>query len=178
MKKLLLILTMVFLMFSAFTACRKKTTGCHNSAATNYEPNTEQSCSSCCDIPKPKGSLLIWTNMEDMSEWGTGSFYVNIDNTGLKLINRYYLTPPANCKDQNGFYYPGGSDQGIITQYKFDEGVGFYHLEEGEHSCQIYRSDGKTLLQEGTITVKGKECNMMQLHRIGDGVDWIKRWRK
>lgn len=179
MKKLLIILTMIFLILSAFTACRKKTTGCHNSAAINYEPDTDESCSSCCVIPKPKGSLLIWTNMKDMSEWGTGSFYVNIDNTGLKLINRYYLTPPTNCTDRVGFYTPEGGDQGTITAYKFDEGVGFYYLEEGDHNCQIYGGDGKTLLQEGTITVKGTECNIMQLHRTGDfGVEWIKRWRK
>lgn len=154
MRKPLLILIMAFLMLSAFMACRKKTTGCHDSAATNYEPNTDESCSSCCIIPKPKGALLIWTNMDDMFGWGFGSFYLNIDNGGLKLLNRYYVTPPVNCVNQIG---------------------GYYYLDEGDHFCQIYGYDGTTLLQQGTLTVKGNQCNMMQLHPMGaTGVAWLR----
>lgn len=153
MKKLLLIFAMAFLMLSAIISC-KKTTGCHDASASNYEPNTDNSCSSCCIIPKPKGSLLIWTNMDDMFGWGFGAFYLNIDNGGLKLLNKYYVTPPANCVNQIG---------------------GYYYLDEGDHLCQIYGYDGTTLLQQGTLTVRGNQCNMMQLHPVGAaGVSWLK----
>jgi len=153
MKTLVISLFVFFLALTAIS-CHKETTGCHNPKATNYEPNTDNSCKDCCDIPKEKGSLLIWTNLEDMFGWGFGSFYINIDNEGLKLLNKYYITPPNSCVNLIG---------------------GYYSLEEGEHICQIYGFDGTTLLQEGLVTVQGGQCNLRQLHPIGaSGLTWLK----
>lgn len=145
MKKIFFYCVAIFIFISS---CKKEDTtapaptpaqksGCKDPAATNYDPTAVLNC--CCSYPAPpaKGALLFWTNDPNVIP-SCGVITVRLSNGQESTITGYYFTAPTSCVNYFG---------------------GYFYVEEGTYTYELYTQNAACSLMGGTVTVKGNSCN-------------------
>ena len=140
MKNTLLML-LVFTIYLFGTSC-KKTIGCKDRTANNYDADAELDCNDCCKYTTPntggskKGALLFWTNTP-----ACGAITVQLSNGNQSNITGYYGTAPVNCINNFG---------------------GYFYVDEGTYTYQLSFQNGLCPGSSGSVTLVGNTCNLIK----------------
>ena len=125
-----------------FSSCpQHTTTGCLDPTATNYNPNADVECNSCCTYKPKQGGVLFWSEDPNVIP-ACGNVIVKLSNGQQTIITGYYLNPgPSNCVNSVGGYLlmdVGTYSYTVTTSLGCTGGNGTITVSEG---CNIFKID-------------------------------------
>ena len=133
MKLKLMLCQLLFLIVIIMSSCGKKTIGCKDATATNYDISADESCNGCCTYPPKQGGVLFYI-ADPMAITRCGNFVITLSNGKTSTITRHYdVTPPANCVNLYGGYFllDVGTYQYTITSARCAQATGTITVTEG-----------------------------------------------
>jgi hypothetical protein len=125
-----------------FSSCPKSPkTGCLDPSASNYDPNADLECNSCCTYKPKQGGVLFWSE-DPFVIPSCGNVIVKLSNGQQTIITGYYNNPgPSNCVNQVGGYVlmdVGTYNYTVTTSRGCTGGSGTITVTEG---CNIFKID-------------------------------------
>jgi hypothetical protein len=123
----------LILTLSVFVNSCKKSEGCRDMQAYNFDSEADKDCNDCC---KYKGGVLFW-----VSNQACGAISVTLNNGQNTIIQGYYPAGPSNCVNDFG---------------------GYVLLDVGTYTYTATSVNGTCTPITGTINVSNG-CNRIQL---------------